>query len=256
MRAHPAIRGFERVAHRYERGRPDYPAAAVATLARSLRLGRYSIVVELGAGTGKFTRALRAASRATVVAVEPLARMREIFSAAVRDVWVLDGSAERIPLPDHFADAVVVAQAFHWFRTNAALREIARVLRPHGRLGLVWNSRDERVPWVRELGRLLEPHRRGILGRRDQRWRAAFGGHQRLFGPIHTALWPHRQRRTRREFADMIASMSFIANLPPRRRRSVLAAARRLYDRHSRPGDRRAIDIPYVTETYWAKKRD
>ena len=137
------IRTFDRSAATYERGRPGYPADAVRFLGRTFHLGPGSTIVELGSGTGKFTRALLPLG-AAVVAIEPMEGMRREFGRRVPTVPVLAGSAESIPLPDGFADAVFAAQSFHWFQGGTALREIARVLRPGGGLGLLWNEREKR----------------------------------------------------------------------------------------------------------------
>ena len=108
-------------------------------------LGSGRRVLDLGAGTGKFTKYLLATG-AEVVAVEPVVAMRERLTAAFPRVRALSGQAEAIPLGDATVDAVVCAQAFHWFATPAALAEIVRVLRPGGQLGLIWNVRDETAP--------------------------------------------------------------------------------------------------------------
>ena len=143
-----AARGFARAPADYERGRPDYPAEAIAWLAQALALGPGRRVLDLAAGTGKLTRAL-AATGAEVVAVEPVDEMRAFIEAEA-----LAGTAEAIPLPAAAVDAVTVGQAFHWFRGDEALAEIHRVLRPHGRLGLVWNLRDSANPFMAALSEL------------------------------------------------------------------------------------------------------
>ena len=135
-RLQAAYKGLARSVAAYERGRPGYPRAAVDFLAR-LRLGPGRTVVDLAAGTGKLTRLLLATG-AEVVAVEPVAEMRAALPAGARTV---DGTAEAMPLTTASADAVAVAQAFHWFDGDAALAEIHRVLRPGGALALVWNRR-------------------------------------------------------------------------------------------------------------------
>jgi ubiquinone/menaquinone biosynthesis C-methylase UbiE len=133
-----AARGFARSADAYERARPDYPAEAIAWLAERVGLGPGRTVVDLAAGTGKLTRPL-ADNGARVIAVEPVAEMRAALPASVE---ALDGTAESIPLDDGSVDLVTVAQAFHWFDGDAALAEIARVLRPEGRLVIEIMHRD------------------------------------------------------------------------------------------------------------------
>ena len=146
----PHMRGpataFSDVADAYERGRPTYPDDAVRWLVGE----EPRDVVDLGAGTGKLTRSLVALGH-RVTAVEPLDEMRSQLVGALPGVQALAGSAESIPLPAASADAVTCAQAFHWFDHAVALPEIARVLRPHGQLALVWNSRDDRDPWMARL---------------------------------------------------------------------------------------------------------
>ena len=142
---------FGQVADEYARGRPGYPAEAIDWVLESAPGGR---VVDLGAGTGKLTRALVAPGR-TVTAIEPLDEMRERLADDLPEVMTLAGSAESMPVPDASADAVFVAQAFHWFDPVPALNEIARVLTAGGMLGLIWNTRDDSEPWVAEFSRIL-----------------------------------------------------------------------------------------------------
>jgi SAM-dependent methyltransferase len=139
-------KSFGAAASIYDRARPGYPDAAVDWL---LPVGQPQ-VVDLGAGTGKLTR-LIADRGVDVTAVEPSDGMREQLQSALPGVPALAGSAEEMPLADESVDAVLVAQAWHWVDLPRASAEVARVLRPGGRLGLLWNHRDERVDWVNEL---------------------------------------------------------------------------------------------------------
>src|SRR5947207_16006721 len=125
---HPDSRSFELVADLYERARPGYPPEAIAWLAEQLDLRAGRTVLDLGAGTGKLTRAL-VATGAHVIAVEPGDAMRAELSRAVPEAQALCGAAEEIPLPDASLDAIAVGQAFHWFRHDEALPELHRVLR-------------------------------------------------------------------------------------------------------------------------------
>jgi SAM-dependent methyltransferase len=221
---HPAAAsGFARGAADYEAGRPGYPAAAVDWLAERLELREGRIVVDLAAGTGKLTRLL-APTGARVVAVEPLAEMRALIAPPAE---VVEGAAVALPLPDGSADAVTVAQAFHWFDADAALVEIRRVLRPGGRLGLIWNRRSDDDPVNRAIEELLEPHRADTPSHRDRPWRPAFersGG----FGAPEERSFDNPQRLDAGELAQRIASISFVASLPETERDRVVAAAREL----------------------------
>ncbi len=141
---------FGEAAEAYGEGRPGYPAAAVAWM-----LGDQPLtVLDLGAGTGNLTVQVVAQGH-HAVAVDPDASMLAGLNEALPDIDARVGTAEEIPLPDASVDAVVCGQAWHWMNVPIASREVARVLRPGGALGLVWNIRDESVPWVAALTRAM-----------------------------------------------------------------------------------------------------
>ena len=141
-----AAAGFSDAAD-YEAARPSYPPDAVAWFVEHLRIAPGARVVDLAAGTGKLTRLLAPAG-ADLIAAEPVAGMRESFRVAAPGIPLLATTAEQLAFRDASLDAVTVAQAFHWFDHDRAIAELARVLRPGGRVGLVWNSRDRSVEWV------------------------------------------------------------------------------------------------------------
>ncbi len=145
--------GFSKEARTYSRGRPDYPPQIHGWLTGSLDLGPGRHVADVGAGTGKFSKLL-VATGAQVTALEPVDEMRA-EAAKLAGVQVLAGTAHALPLPDESLDAVVCAQAFHWFAQTAVLDEFARVLKPGGHVGLVWNVRDETVDWVHQITELI-----------------------------------------------------------------------------------------------------
>lgn len=226
---------FGAAADAYERGRPPYPREACAWLVP----GDARTVVDLGAGTGKLTRALRAPGR-ELIAVEPSDGMRAGFARVLPGIRVLAGTAEDIPLPGAAADAVVCAQAWHWVDPGRAVPEAARVLRPGGRLALVWNSRDESVPWVAELGRILREY---AAAPAEDRQTDRIGA---PFGPVERREFRWRHPMTDAAIVDMVASRSYVITLAPAVRARLLDRVRALLA-VERPGE-----MPYVTECHRA----
>jgi SAM-dependent methyltransferase len=248
-----AARGFERAADDYEQGRPSYPAAAIDCLAQALGIGAGATVLDLGAGTGKLTRRLDGTG-ARLIAVEPVEAMRRKLADAMPQVRVLAGTAEAIPLAGESVDAVVVAQAFHWFQGEAALREIHRVLRPGGRLGLIWNVRDESVDWVAGLSVILDPYAGDAPRYASGRWREAFATTKR-FDPLEARQFAHAQEASPEIVKARIASTSFIAALPDAERQNVLRKVEALLQTHRPDGDQATMTLPYRTDVYWCARR-
>lgn len=239
---------FGAVAQLYERTRPGYPAEAVSWMLSGVR--PKGTVLDLGAGTGKLTRALLA-SGFDVVAVEPSAPMREALAAAVLDARVLEGSAEEIPLPDASVDGIVVGQAYHWFDTDIANPEMARVLRPGGTLGLVWNVLDERTGWIALLGQELDALDRNstLSGRSVTDELGA------AFRPAEQADYHHVQRLTVTDLLDLVRSRSYVATLETAERDTLLRRVETLVLRNAPVDGHQVLSLPYVASTYRATRR-
>jgi len=237
---HPvAAAGFSSAADVYERARPSYPDEAVAWLVERTRIGFGRTVVDVGAGTGKLTRLL-VPSGARVIAVEPLAAMR----ALIEGVETVDATAEELPFPDGFADAITVAQAFHWFDLDRALPELHRVLRPGGSLALIWNSRDLDDPVQRGVEALLAPVRARIPDQQLGAWREPMA-RSPLFGAAETAEFSHAQLFTTDDLCARVASTSFVAAMPAIDREALLARVRALTHGREEP-----FSFPYKTEVH------
>lgn len=235
-----AVSGYRDPKH-YRRARPDYPDAAVATLMRALDLRPGAAVVELGAGTGIFTRRLRAHGL-HVTPVEPVAGMRSNLPDSV------NGTAEDTSLPAASTDAVVAATAWHWFDAPRAIQEVARLLRPGGGLGLIWNSYDESVPWVAELASIADSRRPSSQpSERSGRWREFFTDLPG-WAPLQVERIANPWPTTAQGIIDRVLSSSVIAALPPAGQDTVRAEVRDLITRHGLDGD---LALPYVTAVYW-----
>ena len=254
MTIHPsAAQGFQAGAEAYERGRPAYAPAAVERLVAELGIGPGTRVLDLAAGTGKLTRML-APTGASIVAVEPVAGMRDQLAKLMSQLTILDGTAEAIPLRDASVDAVTVGQAFHWFDGDRALPEIHRVLRPGSGLGLIWQARDPVRPWIERLNEIIDRADDGHPRFRTGAWREAFE-RSSLFDPIREAEYPTVQRGDVQVFVDRVASISYVARLPEEPREAVLDEVRRLLADDPDTAGRDVIELPYRAHVYWTRAR-
>ncbi|MBZ5739097.1 class I SAM-dependent methyltransferase [Nocardioides mangrovi] len=235
-------RSFGSVADAYDRGRPGYPAEAVAWLVGEQPL----TVLEIGAGTGKLTDALVAAGH-DVHATDPDDEMLARLRLRLPDVRTSTAAAEELPVPDASYDVVIGAQCFHWFDHERALPEIARVLKPGGHLALVWNQRDERIPWVKKLGRIIGSQERGT----DPTDEVDASG---CFGPVEHELHKHWQVIDRDSIQDLVLSRSNVAVLDEEGRRAKLAEVLAFYDDYGRGMD--GMQLPYVVSCFRAPVAD
>lgn len=230
----------------YERARPAWPANA----ARWLVPEDAVLVVELGAGTGKLTRAV-AALGVRVVAVEPDPRMLAVLRGL--GLEGVEGSAEAIPVEDGEADAVVAGSSLHWFELEPALREIHRVLRPGGRLGFGWNHRDVRHPAIAAMSRAIyagAPSQR-TMGWQRKDWRTATT-EEGLFRDVEHMLFEHVHELPRRALEDHLMSYSGLAVLPEGERRRVFMEVAEILDADPSLHDGDRLQLPFVVEAYRA----
>jgi len=246
--------GFSTEASTYAHGRPDYPADLKAWLRETLGIDPESTVIDLGAGTGKFTRLLKSLG-IDVVAIEPVEAMRTEFAKNLPDVRILEGTAESIPLESGTAQALVCAQAFHWFATEPALAEIHRVLKPNGRLGLIWNVRDESVDWVAAITDIITPYEGDTPRFHNGNWRRPFIG--RYFSDPEVTCFPYTQTGSAQEvIIDRFMSVSFIATLPPAEKAKVVEQLQALIQTHPSLRGRETIEFPYQTQAYVCHRLD
>lgn len=231
----PAL-SFGTVATAYESGRPDYPVDAVRWALGSEPLD----VLELGAGTGKLTRALLDQGH-RVLATDPLPEMLAVLTEKV-DTPAALARAEQLPLPSRSVDVVVCGQSFHWFRAAEALKEITRVLRPGGQLVLIWNFRDLRIPWVRKLSDLIGVEsREGLLDSVIDCLTLI---------DLEEAQFKTWQTHTAQTLGDLVRSRSAAATLSEPERESLVAEVTDLYNSYGRGHD--GMQMPYTTHVHKA----
>jgi len=239
--------GYSRNAKVYVQGRPEYPQEVEQWLRIRLGLREGKTVLDLGAGTGKFSKWLSSIG-VKVIALDPVAAMLEQLSKEQPHIKTRVGSAESIPLESNSLDAVVCAQSLHWFAFVAALAEIRRVLRPGGQLGLIWNVRDESVEWVAALTRLIAPFEGGTPRYRTQEWRSLFPAQG--FGPIREERFANDHVGPPEEvILAHILSVSFIAALGGEQRSIVESQLRQMIDSTPELAGRASIMFPYETVT-------
>jgi SAM-dependent methyltransferase len=230
-------RTFGRVAAAYARTRPPYARAPIERAARELGLTHDAKVLDLGAGTGTLTHALREAF-AQVVAVEPDERMR-----AELDGEALAGAAEAIPLPDGSVDAVFVGEAFHWFDFERALAEIRRVGRALAVLARSWGEMEQPgllpPPFWAEL--------EAVWARFHAATRDDFPDWRDVVRPDGSARFVDVVRISGRDLADLHLTASTPASIPDEER---VAIAERAY-----PLMEDAYDLRVVTQLYWKRLR-
>ncbi|MGE8186173.1 methyltransferase domain-containing protein [Pseudomonas sp. NPDC086278] len=249
---HSAAAGFKTGADSYVKGRPDYPPPVADWLTGTLGLNADKTVIDLGAGTGKFTGRL-VATGAQVIAVEPVAQMLEKLSLAYPDVLAVSGTAADLPLPDASVDVVLCAQAFHWFASTEALTEIARVLKPGGKLGLVWNLRDAKVSWMPKLDAIISALEGDTPRYYTGAWRRAFP-HEK-FGPLQAQHFSHAHTGSPEDVIfNRVRSISFIAALPEAQRAKVDEQLRMLIAGEPELRGKDRLTVPYETVAFVAVK--
>jgi SAM-dependent methyltransferase len=213
-------------------------------------------VLDLGAGTGALTRLL--VSRfPTVYAVEPDQRMRDVLAENCPEAVALDGVAERIPLPDASVDAALVSSAWHWMDPALAVPEIARVLRPEGVFGIIWNRRDKSVPWVADLEEFrrrwtnsddrVETRIRYFL---EEEWLpvgAPFRG-------VEVSVLPWQAGMTRDEICGLLATYSGYLMAPPEQKAALMRGFRDYVHGDDRLGAQETVRMPMLCH-YWRAVR-
>lgn len=239
-----AALSFAGVSDAYDRARPSYPPEAVGFLLGSNPCS----VLEVGAGTGKFTDVLLEAGH-DVTATDPLAEMLQHLRLRRGDCRTLVASAEDLPVATRSVDAVVAAQAFHWFDPVAALSEMARTLKPEGVIGLIWNVRDQRIPWVRRLNALLGAVGDPLTVRDPTDVLVA----SKLFGYVESEQFRFWQALTKQQLRDLIRSRSWVAALDRDDRADLLHEVDTLFDEYASGPD--GVRMPYRTHCFRAVVR-
>lgn len=208
----------------YDRARPSFPPATIAYIRNSVRGSAPLNVVEIGSGTGIFTRALLAHpdwkdAVAELRAIEPSEGMRAQFNKTTVDerVTCIEGTFDTSPVEDGWADVIVIAQAFHWCPDyDTASREFARILKPDGVVAFIWNLEDrDGAGWVAQMRERIELHENGTPQFRLMLWRATFDtpSYKEFFEPPTEEVWTYNLLGSEKIVVDRACSKSYVAVL-------------------------------------------
>lgn len=232
-------RSFEGIGADYDRYRPGFPS----TTADAIVPRHVDVALDLGAGTGKFTEHLMArASR--VIAVEPSAAMLDVLREKLPAVDSLEGNAEQIPVADAAVDVVAVAQAFHWFDRVPACAEIARVLKPEGTLGLLWNRSDPACSWDHAASRVIHP----AVGEADETTSTAEELPGFRFDRLESFRWV--ERITRADYLARWSTVSTFLIADPAAKAAMTAAIEEILDADAATRGRESFDLPHLTDVF------
>lgn len=253
---HPAAqKGFSSAAELYQQVRPGYPAEIVSWLQHQLQLGANSQVIDLGSGTGKFLPYLQQIS-SHIIAIEPVQEMLAQLQHAFPEIQTLQASSEQLPVAAHSVDAVICAQAFHWFANAETLQQIHQVLKPSGHLALIWNQRDINVDWVKALADLIEPFEGNTPRYHSGKWKNVFE-QQPLFQLENVQTFQQQHVGTvENVVSKRLLSTSFIAALPEQEQQQLKTLFEQMVFSYTGKYPQDEITFPYITYAYDFKKID
>ena len=251
---HPsAEKGFSQAANLYQQVRPDYPKAIQTWLRQTLELRHHQHVLDLGSGTGKFLPYLNAVSE-HVYAVEPIDEMRHELKQRYPTVQAIKAFSHALPFQDQQFDAILCAQAFHWFATTETLHEMYRVLKPNGHLGLVWNQRNVAVNWVNQIAEVLRPLEGDTPRYHHDTWKQVFE-QQDLFEFIGMDIFEHEHYgKVEDVVSKRLLSTSFIAAMPPEQQQQLKSQFEHIVFDATGQAPQDYIAFPYQTYAYHFKK--
>ncbi len=248
-----AARGFDSAAALYEAARPGYPRLVIDRLIEGLSLTPDSLLVDVAAGTGKLTRLL--AERDTnPIALEPVLGMRSELRRTAPEIPIVAAMAEALPFRTASIDAVTVAQAFHWFDNPTSHHQLARVIRPGGKLALLWNARDRQVAWVDAIWSIMDRIERHAPWRNHESARSANGRTIPGFSAFERSEFVHDHEVTREQVIQRIASVSHVAILPEKQHSAVLEEVASILDTNPDTRGKPTLAITYRVDCFMAER--
>ncbi|WBW75387.1 trans-aconitate 3-methyltransferase [Schizosaccharomyces osmophilus] len=237
----------------YELGKPDFPFGLTDWLVDEFWVDEDSTILDLGVGTGKLIPRINAAHPKKIIAVDSSEAMLQVLQKKYPTVESYLGSATQIPLPDESIDLILCGNSFHWFANANALKEMHRVLKPNGALGLVWNVRDKSVSWVNKINELLDRYRSGSPYFGTWEWAQLFPGHG--FRKPRSCVFPFAYCTTAENAIHrMVFSLSYIHALSEKQKATVKAELDKIAETVPRVQNTDQIKFPYQTMAFSIEK--
>ncbi|KAJ8655836.1 hypothetical protein O0I10_008500 [Lichtheimia ornata] len=260
---HPtAIAGFNVAADDYAKSRPSYPTAALDHIKSLVPDTDHAKILDLAAGTGIMTILLDKVGYKHITAVEPTENMREKLHSLLPHVPVFDGTSWSIPLEDQSQDAVIVAQAFHWFADVASLKEMHRVLKPNGVLILIWNMESgEKSKWVRLLKERYQQLDQDVPQYRKGEWKQCFDTKEaaELFElPFQQRMFDYDMTIHKDHVCRRVMTKSYVASLPDDVKEALYKELEAIVQdpaNEFKPNADGYVIYPHDTEVVWMKKK-
>lgn len=247
-----AAKSFGSYYESYEKSRPDYSSYSVELIVEKFSVTPNSKILELGAGTGKFTTALVNKNFKPVVN-DWCSQMLGVLNIKYPYLETLHADAHRLPLEENRFDIVVTAQSFHWFATKDALSEIFRVLKPNGYLVIIFQERVENTEWIKEFHKILYSYPYDVRARFELGlWKNIFDD-QEFFGSLEHESFPYTQYLAKEDLVHRALGMSFLTSLPADKRDDAVAKVKNLYETHAELREKEIIEFFYKTHIYWAR---
>ena len=245
-------KSFNSCSESYEISRPGYPSQIVDFLKNNLNFSPSSKLLELAAGTGKFTDLLVQHGFNPMV-TEWLPNMLKVLKTKHPKLPAFIAKAEEIPFKNDIFDTVLAAQSFHWFSNHNALADIARVLKKDGYFVIIFQERNDAVDWVHEYHKIIFSYPHELVARFElNAWKKAFEN-QEYFSPLEHLKFDYSQHFLKENLTHRALGMSFIAALPESQKQAVVEQMKELCSVHDAIKDHDVIEFPYITHVYWAR---
>ena len=243
---------FSNRASYYAKYRPRYPEAILTFMEDELGLSEASIIADVGSGTGILSELFLKHGN-PVFGVEPNMEMRNIAEALLSQYPSFksrDGTAEATTLAAASIDFVTAAQAFHWFDRLKTHAEFLRILKPHGWVLLIWNTRKNSPGFMEAYERLVSEYANRAHSRRTAKDKVGDQALSTFLGEYKVKTFSNNQILDFEGLAGRLLSSSYVPLHGEARYDSMMGGLRKLFDSYQEGG---IVGLEYETETYYSQ---